>query len=237
MDFKNICLILIMLFSVSGINSQGRIVTINDEHIEIEITEVTLEHISYRLKKDDGIQYKINKAEVKEFILYGGKELRSLFLEKKGPTIHFSQQRGKYFIKGQDSELLSFKELGPFFIKDPYYKDLFLKSEKHRLNANVYGVLTVFSFTGGMVLANAGLNRSQTNWRSATLGIMMIILGTPSIGVTAVIDRVNYLKYKKELELEYGIHDFSLIPYYRNKNIMQLNLGLTQNGLGLVLQF
>ena len=63
MNFKNFHLILLFLFTVSGIHSQGRIITVDDETIEIVITEVTPDLISYRLKKDDGILYKIDKAE------------------------------------------------------------------------------------------------------------------------------------------------------------------------------
>jgi len=235
MYYHNIYLILLFVLSTTGTFAQGRIVTVDNEIIQVVITEVTPEYIVYTLVQDDGIQYKIDKTQVKELVLCN-EELGSLIIEKSGFTIHFSKQRGKYFIKGQDLELLTFKELGPFFIKDPYYRDLFLKSEKHRLNANVYGVLTLFSIAGGVVFINAGLNQYRTNFRSVTIGVLLAVLGTPSIGVTAIIDRVNYQKYKKELEVEYGINDFSSIPSFHNQKTIHLNLGFTQNGVGLFIQ-
>lgn len=219
MVIKNIFFFILFLFVVSEISSQGRIVTYNDEVIDAVITEVRPTYISYRLIQDDGVKYMINKTLVRELVFYGDQGLEALIIDDYSQTIDFSYQRKKSFVK------------------EPSFSDLMSKAEKHRLNANVYGVLTLYCIGGGIAFINAGSNGGRTNWKTTTIGIMLVVLGTPSIGVTAVIDKVNHLKYKNEIEEAFGITRLSHIPSRYDSNIMKLNLGLTANGVGLVLNF
>lgn len=137
---------------------------------------------------------------------------------------------GKYVYEG---ELYKYKELANIMAtkKEPFV--YFQKAVKQKINANVYGVISLVMIGGGMILTSTAEVDESVSGEFVT-GILLAMAGSIP-GTVALLQNSSAKRNRKKSIIFFNDLESQSNLYYKDDYYM--SFGLAPNGLGVVYQF
>jgi len=229
--------ITIALFSIStSIFCQDYISINNEEKFKVNILEIGSEYVIYEPWVNDGITYRINRSEITDIDFDDSMEI--LFRDSypvfaNSNKIVKSKNNGNYLVG--EVWIGDFWSLESYFNKNHETSQYFFKAKKQNKAAKILGVTSLVLIGGGLILAAATI--SNHNYDLAIVGAFSAVFLGPALGTAGIITKISSIGNKKKAEVAHGVRYVNQSLDGVIHDVASLNLGISQNGLGLVLQF
>lgn len=233
---KLIALIFITSFLGGTLSSQDYISINNGKRLKVEIKEIGETYVVYNLWKNDGIKYRINRSEITDVKFDNSLEVlfRNSYPAFKNPgSIVKSREYGTYLVG--EEWIGDFWELEHEFSKNLESSSFFYKAKRQKTTAKVFGISSLCFIGGGFALASSSGDFYDLSF---AIGVLSVVIVGPVLGTIGIIVKINSINNKKKAEHIHGIRYVNQAMSSRfSDEIVSLNFGSTQNGIGLVLNF
>lgn len=152
-----------------------------------------------------------------------------------GPDAYLSYARSNFHLSG---EKYKWNDAYQLFEADNVLLNKYVKFRRAKRTAKYFGALTLIELAGSLTLIAIG-NANSKNYDSVTgeflIGYATLLILVPVTGTIALSTEAVSLSRRKKLESMFNSHH-GLERKDLNSEVY-LGIGLSQNGLGLVLQF
>lgn len=230
-----ILLLTLIFFSIwASAFCQDYISINNEEKFKVRVLEIGSYYMIYQLWDDDGVVYRVNRAHITDIDFDDSMDVvfnDSYPVLGGSKRIMKSRKSGNYLVG--EEWVGSFWSLEPHINKHTKASTFFFKAQKQRSRARFLGVSTIVLIGGGIALANS---LDYYDLAFAIAAGSAIIVG-PALGTIAIGLKIASINNKRKTEKVYGIQYVNQSIHQPYQDVASLNVGLSQNGLGLFVHF
>ncbi len=234
MQQRFLFIILVLLSLSTSVFCQDYISINNDKKIEVNILEIGSEYLIYELWKSDGIKYRLNRSEITDVVFDDSMDIlfRDSYPSFANSNVILKSASNRNYLVGE-TWVGSFWSLESSFSKNQDAAYYFFKAKRQKSVAKILGVSSLVFIGGGFALANS----DNYNDFTFAVGVISVVIVGPALGTIGIITKISSINNKKRTEDAYGIRYVNQSLSHSNQELASLNLGASQNGLGLVVQF